>query len=251
MNRTTRLLIGGAVSAALFGVFAAPASAHVTVNSPDAQQGGRAVLTFRVPTEVDNASTVTLRVQMPTDSPIVSASVKPHPGWTHTVETTQLDPPVQGENGEITEAVSVVEWDADSPDTGIQPGEYDEFEVNVNPLPETETVAFKVVQTYSDGTEVAWIQEPAADGAEPEHPAPSLTLAAADSSDTEGGSEAAADVDPADDGTQPASNEADAPSKGSVTLATILGIVGIVVGLAGVAFGFTARRSRSPEETKA
>ena len=41
------------------------------------------------------------------------------------------------------------------------------------------SITFKVVQTYSDGTEVDWNQQTFAGQAEPQHPAPQLTLVAA------------------------------------------------------------------------
>lgn len=63
---------------------AAAADAHVTVNSPSATQGGYAVLTFRVPTESDTASTTELKVQLPGDHPLASVSVQPHPAWSFT-----------------------------------------------------------------------------------------------------------------------------------------------------------------------
>ncbi|WP_280433495.1 DUF1775 domain-containing protein, partial [Nocardia brasiliensis] len=42
-------------------------------------------------------------------------------------------------------------------------------------LPKQETVSFPTKQTYSDGKVVAWDQPTGENGAEPEHPAPSLT----------------------------------------------------------------------------
>ncbi|WP_144206747.1 DUF1775 domain-containing protein, partial [Mycobacterium tilburgii] len=39
-------------------------------------------------------------------------------------------------------------------------------------------VSFPATQTYADGSVVRWDQPPLADGGEPEHPAPMLTLSA-------------------------------------------------------------------------
>ena len=44
-------------------------------------------------------------------------------------------------------------------------------------LPDADTVSFPTTQTYADGAVVKWDQAPAPGGAEPEHPAPTLTLA--------------------------------------------------------------------------
>ena len=168
--RTTRLsaaLAGGAVL-----LLAGTASAHVTVNAPGATQGGFAKLTFRVPTERD-VPTTKLEVAFPADSPLAFASVKPHPGWTYKVVKAKLAEPIKSDDGDVTEAVSTITWTAT--DGGIKPGEFDEFEVSAGPLPEKDTMTFKALQTYSDGDVVRWIE----DGADAEHPAPVLKLAAA------------------------------------------------------------------------
>ena len=51
------------------------ASAHVGVSSTDAAPGGEGKVTFRVPDESDTASTVSLRIQLPTKTPLASVSV--------------------------------------------------------------------------------------------------------------------------------------------------------------------------------
>jgi uncharacterized protein YcnI len=157
------------------------ASAHVTVHSGDAVQGGHAEIAFRVPTESDAASTVKVAVAFPTDTPIASVSVQTHPGWTYVVSEATLPTPLpDGHGGQITKVVGQIEWTAAGPDTAVKPGEYEVFRVAAGPLPKTDRLIFKVVQTYSDGQVARWIDLPAATGgAEPEHPAPVLSLAAA------------------------------------------------------------------------
>jgi uncharacterized protein YcnI len=175
------LLAGGALAAAIgFVALAAPASAHVTVVAPGATQGGYAVLTLRVPTESDTASTTALRVQLPTDTPIASVSVQPHPGWSFTTKTTKLATPIKTDDGDLTEAVSEIDWKADSAAAAIKPGEFDQFNISAGPLPKTDTLTLRAIQVYSDGNEVGWIETPAPGStAEPAHPAPSVTLAKA------------------------------------------------------------------------
>jgi uncharacterized protein YcnI len=160
------------------------AGAHVTVSAPDAVQGGHAEVAFEVPTESDTAATVKLQVAFPANTPIASVSVLPHPGWTYKVTKAALAAPVpDGHGGQVTEAVSQIEWSAASPDTAVKPGEYEVFRVSASPLPKADRVVFKVLQTYSDGQVVRWIDEPAVEGApEPEHPAAVLALAPAGSS---------------------------------------------------------------------
>jgi len=173
MSRLLAAVIG-------FGVFAlaVPAYAHVTVSAPDAQQGGYTVLTVRVPTESDTLSTTALSLQLPTDTPIASVSVKPHPGWSFTTKTVKLAKPITTDDGPVSEAIGEVDWKADSAGSAIKPGEFDEFELSLGPLPDVSSLTFKAIQTYSDGSQVKWIETQAPGSTtEPEHPAPVLSLA--------------------------------------------------------------------------
>jgi uncharacterized protein YcnI len=231
--RRTLLRVGAVLAAAGVAVFAftTPAAAHVSVSSTDATQGGYAKVTFRVPNEKDTATTVKVEVVLPADQPIVSVSVKPLTGWTATTETTKLATPVKNDDGEeVTEAVSKITWTATG-GAAIQAGQFQEFDVSMGPLPKTDQVVFKALQTYSDGDIVRWIEVAAAGAAEPEHPAPTLKLAKAGGDTVEAAN------------TTNTSNTAatDTSSSGSGA-GTALGIVGIVLGLAGLVIGLLAYR---------
>jgi uncharacterized protein len=181
MKRLHILAATAAVASAAILATAAPASAHVTVSSPGAAQGGYAVLTFAVPTESATASTTGLQVQFPTDTPIASVLVKPHPGWSARTVTSRLAKPIKTDDGDtITDAVTEIVWTADSAATAIEPGQFDQFLVSAGPLPKVDTLRFAAIQTYSDGSVVNW-NETAAAGSTvaPDHPKPSLSLAKA------------------------------------------------------------------------
>ncbi|MGH3328844.1 MAG: YcnI family protein [Streptomycetales bacterium] len=172
---TRSAVVAGAVVAALAAA-APPAAAHVTVDPAQEEPGGFTALAFRVPTEGDDASTVKLDVKFPTDHPVASVSVRPHPGWSYRVRTTTLDEPIDMHGSQVSEVVDTITWRADSPDSAIEPGEYDEFSVSLGPLPDTDRLVFKAVQTYDTGEAVRWIEVPEPGAAEPDHPAPALTL---------------------------------------------------------------------------
>jgi uncharacterized protein YcnI len=229
-----KLIRGGAAAAgALAAVLlaASPASAHVTVNPKDATQGGYTKLTFRVPNEKDNATTTALEVDLPQNTPIASVSVKPTVGWSAVATKSKLDKPIKSDDGEITEAVTKIVWTA-SPDAAIKPGEFQEFDISAGPLPEVDKIVFKALQTYSDGDIVRWIEEPASDGKEPEHPAPTLKLAKASSDTTMGGGTATTDTD------------TDARSRANLGLG--FGIAALVVALVGVVFAGLVWRRQTP-----
>lgn len=187
MGRLARMMAGGAVvAAAVVGMGATPASAHVTINTlGTVAQGSFAKLGFSVPNERDDAGTVMLRVQMPADHPLAYVSVQPMPGWDIETTTRALDEPLDGEGGSITEVVDTITWTATG-DTQIAPGEFELFWISAGQMPTDVTeLSFPAVQTYSGGEEVAWI-DTAEDGAEPEHPAPTVQLVASTEDDDDG-----------------------------------------------------------------
>jgi uncharacterized protein YcnI len=218
-----------ALLAAAVAAFAFPtaASAHVTVNPNTATQGGYTKVTFRVPNEKDDASTTKLEIALPTDKPIASVSLKPVQGWTAATETSKLATPIKTDDGEITEAISKITWTA-SAGAEIKPHTFQEFDVSLGPLPATDQIVFKALQTYSDGEIVRWIDEPAA-GVEADHPAPVLKLAKKpDAAATSPAPTVAAEDDDSDGG-------------GDGT-ATALGVAGLILGLAGLVVAVLAFR---------
>jgi uncharacterized protein YcnI len=87
------------------------------------------------------------------------------PGW-----TAKLD------RDTASGTVRSVSWTA-APAAGIPPDQFALFRISVK-LPDQASVTLPTTQTYSDGTVVKWDQAPLPGGAEPEHPAPELTLSA-------------------------------------------------------------------------
>jgi uncharacterized protein YcnI len=156
------------------------AVAHVSVHADEAVQGGSAEIAFQVPTESDTASTVKVQVSFPAGTPIAKVAVLPQAGWAHQVTMTTLPAPVPAGHGtEVSEVVSQIAWSAAGPDAAVKPGEYQVFRIAAGPLPKTDRLVFKVVQTYDDGQVQRWIDEPVAGGPELEHPAAVLALDAA------------------------------------------------------------------------
>jgi uncharacterized protein YcnI len=231
------LAVGGAAGLLVAGL-AGPALAHVTVNSPGATQGGFAVLTFQVPNETENTDTVGVKVQLPPDQPLGSVSVKPLAGWTYKVEQAKLATPITTDDGPVSEAASVITWTA-SADQGIKPGEYNEFQISAGPLPKADQMVFKVIQTYSDGKTVDWIDEAAPGSSdEPEHPAPTLRLAAA----APAGGAAPSSSAPTVSATPGATSTSTGASSGSVVGAYVVAALGLLAGLAALALAMGARR---------
>jgi hypothetical protein len=154
----------------------------------------------------------------------------PVPGWTGTTTTTKLAKPITNDDGDqVTEAITQINWTADSPDTAIKPGQFQEFPVSLGPLPKTDSITFKALQTYSDASIVRWIDLSTPGQAEPGHPAPVLKLSAA-SADTGVAATSAATA-----------GKTDAAGSGSSeTAALTVGIIGAAIGLVGLVLGALA-----------
>ncbi|MET0701235.1 MAG: YcnI family protein [Mycobacterium sp.] len=142
----------------------AAAQAHVHVDADDPVRGTTTIVTFQVPNESSTGSSTTeLRVALPD---VASASADVMPGW-----TVKLDKDV------AAGTVRAVTWTA-TPGAGIPPDQFELFQLLVT-LPDADSASFPATQTYADGTVVQWDQKPLPGGGEPEHPAPTLPLAAA------------------------------------------------------------------------
>lgn len=243
----SRIAIVGGVAASTVLVLAGTASAHVSVQPQgEAAKGGYAVINFKVPNERDNASTTKLEVNFPTDHPLASVMPQPVPGWDIKVTTSKLAKPLDMHGKKINEAVSKVTWTADG--GKIEPGRFQQFPLSVGRLPEdADQLVFKAIQTYDNKEVVRWIEEQKDGAEEPESPAPVLKLTAT-AEDAHGATAASgsdsADKNAAADQAKDEQTTASAPSS-SDTTARVLGIVGIVIGVAGVAFGVLAGRRRT------
>jgi uncharacterized protein YcnI len=233
-----RLAALGTLTAGSVLLLAGPAFAHVTVNPQSAPKGGYSTVDVKVPNERDDASTVKVEVDLPKDHPVSSVSAQPVPGWDVQITKSHLDKPITVHGQKVDEAVTRITWTGGK----IGPGRFQQFPLSLGPLPkDTDRLALKALQTYSSGEVVRWIEIPQDGQPEPEHPAPVLHLTAAGA---QGHDQAATDTKnpSADTGTR---HDDTAAGDSTDTTARVLGIVGIVVGVAGAAAGVLAGRRRS------
>ncbi|MFI9566818.1 YcnI family protein [Streptomyces rishiriensis] len=257
MRRTTPLRhstplrrAGAVVALAAVAVLAAAgaASAHVTVHPESYAKGATdGVLTFRVPNEDSAAATTKVQVFLPTDHPVLGVLVSPRDGWTAKVTNTKLKTPVKTDDGTITDAVSEITWTGGK----IGSGQFEDFDVAFGQLPDNvDELAFKTLQTYSDGKTVRWIEEAESGGEEPENPAPVLELTAkAAKGTTEGATEGTTQngaAAPAASAGTKSSGSSTATASADDSTARGLGVAGLVVGVLGLAAAaFAVVRGRS------
>jgi uncharacterized protein YcnI len=169
--RCATTLVVAAVS-----LLASPLAAwgHVTIQPDEVEGGGFAVVTFRVPTEREDASTTLVRISLPDDEPIGSVLTKRVPGWKVTTEKRVLAEPIDMFGEQVDSVVSEITWTATG--EGTTPGQYEDFDLSLGPLPKGGEMVFNVTQTYSGGETVKWNQVSIDDSIEPEHPAPVLRI---------------------------------------------------------------------------
>jgi len=234
-----KLTFTGIVGAAVLG-WAAPALAHVTVAPETAPKAATDVqLTFRVPNEETSAATTKVQIAFPTNPPLVGVLAQPVPGWTAKVATQHLTTPIQTDDGPVSDIVSSVTWTAANPAAGIQPDNYQGFDVLAGALPDSGSeVVFKAVQTYSDGNVVNWVDPVTAGGPEAEHPTPILKLTAGEP--TGSGSETSTTV--AAGGSAASTSSSVKDDADTAKTIGIIAIIFSVLALIGVGIGFAMRR---------
>jgi len=238
-RRAVRGLAVTGTGALLVVAAALPASAHVHALPDATAAGGYSVVTVRVPNESETASTVRLVLTLPQDTPLTFAAVKPVPGWTAQITEDPLPKPVTVAGATVTRAPHTVTWTADA-GAGIAPGQFQEFALDLGPLPAEGTqVLLPAVQTYSDGDVASWTQPQAAGAPEPEYPAPAFTTTAAVADDD---APATTTASPA---AAPAASSTPAAGGGSDGLARGLGAAGLVLGVVALVLALRGRARRS------
>lgn len=230
MRIARRLGVLGIAAAAL--VFMAPvASAHITPDPSAAQKGaGDQQIVFRVPNENPKANTVKLVLQLDQAHPIADVDVLSMAGWTSQITTRHLDKAITTDDGTFSDVASEITWSGGK----IGPGQFGEFTILAQGLPtDTDKLVFKAIQSYDDGSQVAWIET----GADSEHPAPTVTLTSAQPDQAAPG--AAATPTPAMATKTKSSNDS---GKGYAIGAIVLAGIGIVIAVAALTTGLARKR---------
>jgi len=160
-----------AASAAL--LLALPASAHVTLEQPQAAAGQAYKGVLRLGHGCDGGSpTTSFSVEIPNGLALVRPM--PKAGWHLSVETAPYAQPIKAHGKDITSGIKKITWSGGR----VQDGEYDEF-IFVGQLRDDADgpLYLPVVQTCEKG-EWRWVDVPQA-GQSVQAPAPVLRVAAA------------------------------------------------------------------------
>lgn len=187
MLRILLRIVGIFLVSAVAALLASPsATAHVGAYLEGGAPGEIGLITLRVPAESDNPPTTKVEVRIPDDIQIRNVRPQPVAGWQLDIKKKKTNPTIYRDDGTpVDEVVSSVTWTATGP--GIMPGQFDEFVLEANPMPDVETLTLPTFQTFADGTADAWT-EPAPEGSDPEFPVPSVTVGATADAASSGGS---------------------------------------------------------------
>ena len=189
------------------------ASAHVEVEPSSTAAGSYSLLTFSVGHGCDGSATTGITIDIPDTISSVTPTV--NPGWDITPLT----------DGQVT-------YTAQSP---LADGLRTTFVLSLQIPADAavgDTLAFPVLQSCEIG-ETDWAEAVVDGEAEPDHPAPSLTVTEASG---EAGHDHGAAAAAADD------SAATGSAAGDDVLARVLGIGGLVVGAVGLVVAVAARR---------
>jgi periplasmic copper chaperone A len=228
--------------AALCLLIPAVAQAHVSVHPNTVPEGAFATLNIRVPGEEENAYAYKVDTLFPPG--FTDVDIQNVPSWTAKVVKKKLAKPIQTDDGPISEEISQVIWTGDkSVDGRLDNGTFMQFPLSIA-MPEHiagKSLAFKTLETYSNGKVIHWIGAPSA-----EFPAPTVNITAKGGvlQDVAGGE---AGPTPGEvPGTEAATTTTSSPSssggasKGLGIAALILGALGLLAG------GAALIRSRRP-----
>ena len=207
-----RKLLTMLTTAAALAVLPTAASAHVQVTPAEAAPDDAVLFEFLMPNEREQ-STVSVALKIPNG--VIPFSFEATPGWTRTTEP-------DGSGG-----VGVVRGKGRLASDGFV-----RFAMLASTPPTAGPIAWKAVQTYSDGVKSSWIGAPGS-----ENPAPVTEITKTAAAQNAGGENSSA---------APASSSAEQPQAsggGSQTLAIVLAAVALLLAAAALVVALRRRSS--------
>jgi uncharacterized protein YcnI len=235
------------VVAAGAAIASSPALAHVSLHPNTVPEGAFVTLSVRVPGEVAGAHATKVDTLFPPG--FTDVSVQNVPGWTYRVIMQNVSPPIQTDSGPVNQEISQIVWTWVGPLGRIANNEFMQFPLSIA-MPDNgagTSLAFKTLESYSDGSIARWIGPPSAN-----YPAPTINVTPKGGLIEEvAGNEAGPTPGEAPAGTAASAlptpqvvKSSNSASKGLGIAALVIGIFALIIGLVAAA---TARR-RTPRE---
>ncbi|PYY40145.1 YcnI family protein [Curtobacterium sp. MCPF17_046] len=232
------------VAAAIVLGSAAAASAHVGADATSTAANSYTTVTFSVPHGCDGSPTTKLRFHVPES--VIEVTPTVNPNWTITKETEPYTAPSaaadEDESEAAAERVTSVTYTAKTP---LPADERDTFALSFA-LPDGtagDTVAMPVSQTCEEGS-TEWDQTTEAGKAEPEHPAPTITLTAADTAEDEHAHGATESTESGESAATTASSASSTAPADPDLVGRFLGLGGLLLGAVALVVSVAASRRR-------
>lgn len=198
-------------------------------------------LNLRVPGEVANAHVTRVDTLFPPG--FTDVNVQNVPGWTINTITQNVNPPIQTPGGPVNQEVSQVVWTWTGPLGRVDNNQFIQFPLDIA-MPTTgagQSLAFKTLESYSDGSVAHWIGPPSAD-----QPAPTINITPKGGviEDVAGGEAGPTpgEVPAAATSASVTVTKSTGASKGLAIAALIIGALGLIAGLVALA---RSRRTRA------
>jgi uncharacterized protein YcnI len=227
----------GTICLALFGSVAA--QAHISLHPNTIPAGAFVTLDVRVPGE--QAGAYAYKVDMLVPPGFTEIDTQNVPGWSVKEIMTKLATPIQTDEGPISEEVSQIVWTGDRTTLGrLENGQFIQFPLSIA-MPSDiagRSLAFKTIQSYSNGKVIHWIGPPSA-----EYPAPTINVTAKGGVVEEVAGGEAGPVPGETPTGQSGAASAAAPAatiKSSGSASKGLGIAALILGALGLAAGLVA-----------
>jgi len=150
------------------------AFAHVTIEPTPAPPGAFHKAVFRVPHGCSGAATTALRIQIPEG--VIEVKPMPKPGWTIATKTGPYAHTYKNWGADVSSGVVEVDFTGGN----LPDSDYDEFVVTgtvADSFKAGDLIYFPTVQECGVAA-ARWIEIPKAGAAEPERPAPHITVTA-------------------------------------------------------------------------
>ncbi len=246
----SRMMAKVTVGAACCGALLAPAAAqaHISLHPNTIPAGAFVTLDVRVPGE--QAGAYAYKVDMLVPPGFTEIDTENVPGWSVREVMQKLTTPIQTDEGPISEEVGQIVWTGDRTKLGrLENGQFVQFPLSIA-MPSNiagQSLAFKTIQTYSNGKVIHWIGSPSA-----EYPAPTINVTAKGGVVEEvAGGEAgpsAGELPGAQGAVTPSATVASTSagaSEGLAIAALIVGALGLLTGLGALV---SIRRRRQEQE---
>ncbi|HEY4427796.1 MAG TPA: YcnI family protein [Solirubrobacteraceae bacterium] len=239
--RTTKIAL---LTGALALIVPSAAAAHISLHPNTVPAGAFATLDVRVPGEQEGAHVTKVDMLFPPG--FTSVAYENVPGWSAKVLSQKVSPPIQTDEGPVSEEVAQVVWTWSGPLGTVGNNQFVQFPLSVA-IPGNaagRTLEFKTVQSYSNGQVVHWI-DPSLSA---EHPGPRINVTAKggvieDVAGAEAGPEAGQTPGQATPAAVAPARSSSGASKGLGIAALIVGVVALLVG------GAALLASRRPRAT--